>query len=101
MNHKRKRGLASLKSHDLQTRAGKRWLGKTLNTAIEPLIDAHQAAEILKLHPVTVREMAGRHEIPAMKIGKVWRFRASALDRWIVDQIESRRHPQSLESEER
>jgi excisionase family DNA binding protein len=74
---------------------------QAVNSAIEPLIDAHQAAQILKLHPVTVREMAGRHEIPAMKIGKVWRFRTSALDKWVDEQIESGRHPQSLESEER
>ena len=67
-----------------------------MNAAIEPLIDAAQAARILNLHPVTVREMASRGSIPGLKIGKVWRFRASSLD-----QIESCRHPQSLESEER
>ena len=67
----------------------------------EPLIDANEAGRILKLHPVTVREMAGKGAIPALKIGKVWRFRGSSLDKWVDEQIESCRHPQSLESEER
>ena len=41
-----------------------------MNAAIEPLIDATQAARMLKLHPVTVREMASRGAIPGLKIGK-------------------------------
>ncbi len=62
---------------------------------IEPLIDAHEAARILKLHPVTVREMAARKELPGLKIGKVWRFRASSLDEWVNSRLELFRHPQS------
>ena len=73
----------------------------SMNAAIEPLIDAAQAARILNLHPVTVREMASRGAIPGLKIGKVWRFRGSSLDKWVDEQIESCRHPQSLQSEER
>lgn len=68
---------------------------------IEPLIDAAQAARILKLHPVTVREMAGEGKLPGLKIGKVWRFRLSSLDAWIDCQLQSVRYPQSPESEER
>jgi len=68
---------------------------------IEPLIDAHEAAQILRLHPVTVREMAARREIPGLKIGKVWRFRASSLDEWVTRQIESSCYPLSHQREER
>jgi|SRR5271169_3363406 len=75
--------------------------GKSMNAAIEPLIDAAQAARILKLHPVTVREMASRGAIPGMKIGKVWRFRASSLDEWVTRQIESSCYPLSHQREER
>jgi excisionase family DNA binding protein len=71
--------------------------GKSMNAAVEPLIDAAQAARILSLHPVTVREMASRGAIPALKIGKVWRFRASSLDEWITGRIELSRHQLSLE----
>jgi excisionase family DNA binding protein len=62
---------------------------------IEPLIDAQQAAQILRLHPVTVREMAARRELPGLKIGRVWRFRASSLDAWVSSQLELSCHSQS------
>jgi len=61
----------------------------------ESLIDVQDAARLLHLHPVTVREMAGRGEIPAMRIGRVWRFRASSLDAWIDSQLQWKRHPHS------
>jgi excisionase family DNA binding protein len=64
---------------------------------IEPLIDAQQAARILRLHPVTIREMAARRELPGLKIGKVWRFRVSSLDAWVQSQLQWERHPHSEE----
>ena len=66
-----------------------------MRTNIEPLIDAHEAARMLKLHPVTVRDMASRGALPGLKIGKVWRFRISTLDEWVDEQLQSTRHPQS------
>ena len=71
--------------------------GRSMSAGIEPLIDAAQAARILNLHPVTVREMASRGAIPGLKIGKVWRFRASSLDEWITGRLESSCHQLSLE----
>jgi excisionase family DNA binding protein len=76
-------------------------VGEQEMAEIEPLIDAQQAARILKLHPVTVREMAARHELPGLKIGKVWRFRASSLDAWVNSRLELLGHPRSPQSEER
>jgi excisionase family DNA binding protein len=70
-----------------------------MTLTVEPLIDANQAGRVLKMHPVTVREMAARRELPAFKIGKVWRFRASSLDRWIVERIESASHQLSPQNE--
>jgi len=52
-------------------------------TPVEPLIDANKAAAILHVHPVTAREMAATGEIPSLKLGRCWRFRASALNEWI------------------
>ena len=75
--------------------------GKPMNATIEPLIDAAEAARILRLHPVTVREMAARGSIPGLKIGKAWRFRASSLDEWVTRQLESSCYPLSHQREER
>jgi excisionase family DNA binding protein len=49
----------------------------------EPLLDSDEAAALLKIHPKTLQRMARRGEIPAIQIGKLWRFRASELDAWM------------------
>ena len=36
-------------------------------------------AEYLQLQPETIRSMARRGELPAIKLGKVWRFQRSAI----------------------
>lgn len=41
----------------------------------EPLWTVEEAATYLKLKPDTVRSMARRRELPAIKVGRVWRFR--------------------------
>ena len=51
----------------------------------EPLIDDAEAARFLGgLHPKTVQRMARRNELPAYRIGKFWRYRASELSEWLV-----------------
>jgi excisionase family DNA binding protein len=53
---------------------------------IEPLIDASEAARLLRLHPVTLREFAKQGRIPGIQIGRAWRFRISTLNAWITSQ---------------
>jgi excisionase family DNA binding protein len=52
----------------------------------DPLLDATDAAAVLKISAYTVRQRARRREIPAIRLGKFWRFRRSSLDAWIADQ---------------
>ena len=59
----------------------------------EPLIDAQAAAKLLCTSARTVKRMAARGEIPAIRVGKCWRFRASALDEWMRGQLNSVGHP--------
>jgi excisionase family DNA binding protein len=49
----------------------------------EPLLDAEEAARHLRIHPKTLMRMARNGVVPACRIGKYWRFRASTLDAWI------------------
>jgi len=49
----------------------------------EPLLDSEEAAALLKIHPKTLQKMARRGEVVAIHIGRLWRFRASALNRWL------------------
>jgi excisionase family DNA binding protein len=49
----------------------------------ERLLDIRETAQVLRLHPDTVKKMAERGQVPAIKLGKYWRFRLSELDVWI------------------
>jgi len=53
------------------------------NIEFEPLLDVAEAARLLRIHPKTLRVKASHGIIPAVQIGRVWRFRASALNRWL------------------
>lgn len=46
----------------------------------ERLLTLREAAEVLRLHPRTVREYVRRGEIEGRIIGGRWRFRRSDLD---------------------
>ncbi|MGH9452036.1 MAG: helix-turn-helix domain-containing protein [Terriglobia bacterium] len=49
----------------------------------ERLLDSDEAAALLKIHPKTLQRMARRGEVTAIHVGKLWRFRASALNAWL------------------
>ena len=66
--------------------------------SFEPLIDILTAAGLLKIHPKTLQRMARGGQIPAVRIGRYWRFRASQLDSWIRSQVDSSRQPCRNES---
>lgn len=51
--------------------------------AFEPLLDSEEAAALLKIHPKTLQKLARNGEVEAIHVGKLWRFRASALNRWL------------------
>jgi excisionase family DNA binding protein len=55
------------------------------NTEFEPLLDVAEAARLLRIHPKTLRVKASHGIIPAVQIGRVWRFRVSALNRWLEE----------------
>lgn len=49
----------------------------------EPLLDSQQAADLMHLHPESVKRLARTGTIVAVKIGGVWRFRVSALEAYM------------------
>jgi excisionase family DNA binding protein len=53
----------------------------------EPLLDSAEAAALLKIHPKTLQRMARTKQISGVRIGKLWRFRASHLNTWAQSQI--------------
>lgn len=49
------------------------------------LLTLEQVAKLLRLHTSTVYRMVKRGKIPAVKVGRVWRFSRDALDKWLND----------------
>jgi PTS system nitrogen regulatory IIA component len=51
------------------------------------VITVQEAAQMLKLHPRTIMNMARRGEIPATKIGRQWRFDSALLENWLAERM--------------
>lgn len=53
-------------------------------TNFEPLLTVETVAKMFGgMHPKTLMGMARRGEVPGIKIGRYWYFRASALNSWL------------------
>jgi len=52
------------------------------------ILTSTETAAILKIHPKTLQKMARSREIPGFQVGKLWRFRLSAVTRWL-DEVAS------------
>jgi len=57
----------------------------------EPLLDCIEAAELLRMHPESLKRLARAGRIAAAKMGGVWRFRASALNAYMQEMTEKTR----------
>lgn len=49
---------------------------------LEPLLDSDQAAAYAKVHKKTLQRHARLGMVPGLRVGKLWRFRASDLNEW-------------------
>ena len=55
----------------------------------DEMLTIEDVAAYLKLKPQTIYKWAQTGKIPGAKFGKEWRFRRSAIERWIDRQISS------------
>ena len=51
----------------------------------EKWLSVEQIAEHLGVAPVTVYRWLEKSEIPAHRVGKLWKFKASEVDSWVQD----------------
>lgn len=60
-------------------------------TAVAPLperlLDSDEAASIMNIHPKTLQKLARKGVLRGVHVGKLWRFRASAIEEWIDRQL--------------
>ena len=86
-NHATTESLSSLQGSD----AGH--LSRDISVGVEALLTSKEASQVLKIHPKVLERMAKRGDVPALKVGKFWRYRATALDAWINSRLQSSRQP--------
>ena len=53
----------------------------------EPFLDTEEAAGIMKIHPKTLQKLARKGLVRGIHVGKLWRFRASEIERWAQQQM--------------
>jgi excisionase family DNA binding protein len=70
-----------------------------MQTEFEPLITSGKAAQLLGIHPKTLQLMAREGRIPAVRVGKYWRFRNSDLDSWVRASVNCGRYAYRSEQE--
>ena len=86
-----KMGLAINVANETAVNAEQDWTSREGNqlhqvrsdAGFEPLLDVAEAARLLRMHPRTLRTKARERIIPAVQVGRRWRFRASALNDWL------------------
>ena len=52
---------------------------------MQKVLTVDQVARYLGVVPDTIYRRARRGEIPAVKMGKIWRFPKDALEKWLND----------------
>lgn len=53
------------------------------------LVTSQEVAEYLRVQPSTVRRLASKGRIPAVKIGKQWRFSLEKIQEWAIEGSEN------------
>jgi excisionase family DNA binding protein len=48
------------------------------------ILTIENVAEYLRVHPSTIYRMLKKKQLPAFKVGRDWRFKREAIDRWCV-----------------
>lgn len=56
-----------------------------IDACLNDILTAQEVAAMLKLPLTRVVALARRGELPAKKLGKEWRFKASEIVKWFAD----------------
>lgn len=58
-----------------------------MNNELSELMTVEEVSQFLRIPISTVYKLAKNGEIPALKIGRHWRFHRPLLDKWIIEHI--------------
>lgn len=51
------------------------------------IITVHEVAQYLRMSEAKIYQMARAGELPAIRIGKTWRFKRKMIDEWFQEKI--------------
>jgi len=54
-----------------------------MSTEQPPVMTVEEVAEYLRIPRASVYKLAQKGKIPCQKVGRHWRFRREAVDRWL------------------
>lgn len=57
---------------------------------MENIMTLEEVAKYLKMKPQTIYLWAQRGNIPAVKLGKEWRFRRDVIDEWLNQRFDDK-----------
>jgi PTS system nitrogen regulatory IIA component len=60
-------------------------LKEAVAMADEPLMGVREIAEYLNVHISSVYMWSQKGQMPAIKMGSMWRYRRSEIDEWLND----------------
>ena len=55
---------------------------------MEPMMTGAEVAELLRVSLATVYRLAARGELPAKKVGRVWRFQRDAVEEFTLHRLD-------------
>lgn len=53
---------------------------------VPPVMNVEEVAAYLRVATATVYRLAQRGQLPAAKVGRVWRFQRDVIDLWLKEQ---------------
>ncbi|HHE71173.1 MAG TPA: DNA-binding protein [Chloroflexi bacterium] len=63
------------------------------------IMTAQEVAQYLRLAEATVYKLAQAGEIPAVKVGRAWRFKKALIDEWFRREAMQNSHPDEVTPE--
>ena len=58
---------------------------------MEEYLTTKQVAKYLQVKPLTVYQWAKTSKIPAVKIGRIWRFKRDVIDNFLENKLEDQK----------
>lgn len=65
----------------------------------EDILTTEEVAKYIKISEKTVLEWAKKGDIPAGKLGNVWRFRKSEIEQWLNDKLKNKKSAENIISD--